>query len=182
MEALYPPVLIGSALVLAAIFSSLLAFRVGAPLLLIFLGLGLATGEDGLGLEFDNGPLAVFVGSIALAIILFDSGFGTRLRSVRIAAAPAIVLASAGVILTAAIFGIGARLFFGLDWIEAFLLGAIVSSTDAAAVFFLLRVGGTIIRDRVRSTLEIESGSNDPMAIFLTVTLTTAVAAGDSFS
>ena len=177
MDALYQPVLIGSALVLAALFSSLLAFRVGAPLLLVFLGLGLLTGEDGLGLEFDNAPLAYFVGSLALAIILFDSGFGTRLRSVRFAVGPAVVLASAGVVLTAGLVGIAAHFFFGLGLMESLLLGAIVSSTDAAAVFFLLRVGGTVIRDRVRSTLEIESGSNDPMAIFLTVTLISALAA-----
>jgi potassium/hydrogen antiporter len=172
LEAIYLVVLIGASLVLAAIFTSIIAFRFGAPLLLIFLLVGLVAGEDGLGLRFDNAPVAYFVGSLALAVILFDSGFGTRIRSVRLAGVPAVLLASLGVVLTAAITGIAARLAFGFGWIESFLLGAIVGSTDAAAVFFLLRVRGITIIDRVRSTLEIESASNDPMAIFLTITLT----------
>jgi cell volume regulation protein A len=178
LEAIYLVILIGASLVLAAIFTSIVAFRFGAPLLLIFLAVGLIAGEDGLGLEFDNAPLAYFVGSLALAVILFDSGFGTRLRSVRLAAAPAVALASLGVVLTAGLAGLAARFAFGFGWLESFLLGAIVSSTDAAAVFFLLRVGGITITDRVRSTLEIESGSNDPMAIFLTITLTELLVGG----
>jgi len=180
LEATYLIILIGASLVLAAIFTSIVAFRFGAPLLLIFLTVGLVAGEDGLGLEFDNAPLAYFVGSLALAVILFDSGFGTRMRSVRLAAAPAVALASLGVILTAALVGLAARLAFGFGWLESFLLGAIVGSTDAAAVFFLLRVGGITITDRVRSTLEIESGSNDPMAIFLTITFAEVLVGGYS--
>jgi potassium/hydrogen antiporter len=178
MDVLYLMILVGAALFLAAIFTSLLAFRFGAPLLLVFLVVGLAAGEDGAGIVFDNAELAFFVGSIALAIILFDSGFGTRMAALRQAAAPAAVLATLGVVLTAVLTGLAARAFFGLSWTEALLLGAIVSSTDAAAVFFLLRVGGIHIRDRVRSTLEIESGANDPMAIFLTIALVELVAAG----
>ena len=171
IEGVYLITLVGTALVLAAAFSSLIAFRVGAPLLLLFLGIGLGTGVDGLGLAFDNASAAYFIGSIALAVILFDSGFGTPMSSFRQAAMPAFSLATLGVVLTAGLFGVAAFFMTGLDWMESFLLGSIVASTDAAAVFFLLRAGNLHIRDRVRSTLEIESGSNDPMAIFLTLAL-----------
>lgn len=178
LEAMYLVILIGTLLVLIAAFSSLLAFRFGAPLLLLFLCIGLIAGVDGLGINFDNAPAAYFIGSLALAVILFDSGFGTSIQSFRQAAAPAITLATFGVLLTTAIFGVAAHYLLFLDWMEAFLLGAIVGSTDAAAVFFLLRVGGINIRDKVRSTLEVESGSNDPMAIFLTITLVEIISQG----
>ena len=138
--------LIGTVLVLVAAFSSLLAFRFGAPLLLVFLGIGLIAGVDGLGIDFDNANIAYFVGSLALAIILFDSGFGTPIQSFRQAAYPAITLATLGVVLTAAVFGVAARYLLGFSWPEAFLLGAIVGSTDAAAVFFLLRAGDELRR------------------------------------
>ncbi|MBX3531867.1 MAG: potassium/proton antiporter [Rhizobiaceae bacterium] len=177
-EAIYVVTLVGTLMVLVAAFSSLLADRFGAPLLLLFLGIGLAAGVDGLGLSFSNYQAAYFIGSLALAVILFDSGFGTSIQSFRQAAAPAVVLATFGVVLTAAIFGAAARWLLGLGWVESFLLGAIVGSTDAAAVFFLLRVGGVNIRDKVRSTLEIESGSNDPMAVFLTIALVEILRAG----
>ncbi len=165
-------ILIGAGLVTFSALTSLLTQRIGAPLLLLFLGIGLLAGEDGiLGIEFDNGAIAYFVGSLALAIILFDSGFETRIRSFRVAGAPALTLATLGVLLTTGLVGAAAHFFFAVGWVEAFLLGAIVASTDAAAVFFLLRVGGITVRERVRSTLEVESGANDPMAIFLTATL-----------
>lgn len=164
-------ILIGAALIVAAAFTSLLSFRFGAPLLLVFLLVGLLAGEDGLGIKFDNLGAAYFVGSIALVIILFDSGYATRLSVLRIAALPSVVLATAGVLLTAGLVGLAAGVIFGLPWHEALLLGVIVAPTDAAAVFFLLRVGGITLRDRVRSTLEVESGTNDPMAIFLTLAL-----------
>jgi len=178
IEGVYLATLIGTVLVLVAAFSSLLAFRLGAPLLLIFLGIGLIAGVDGLGINFDNANIAYFIGSLALAVILFDSGFGTSLQSFRQAAFPAVTLATLGVVLTAALFGVAARYLLGFSWTEAFLLGAIVGSTDAAAVFFLLRIGGIRIREKVRSTLEIESGSNDPMAIFLTIVLVEMIATG----
>ncbi len=108
---------------------------------------------------------------MALAVILFDSGFNTELRMIRAAAWPAVTLATIGVALTAALMEIGAKYLLDVPWLNALLIGPIVRSTDAAAVFFLLRVGGVTIRERVRSTFEIESGSNDPMAIFLTVSL-----------
>ncbi|GLQ06555.1 potassium/proton antiporter [Sneathiella chinensis] len=171
--------LICAGLVVISVFTSLISFRVGAPLLLVFLCIGLIAGEDGIGgIAFENAPVAYFVGSISLAVILFDSGFGTRLKTFRVAAAPAILLATIGVVLTALLIAIPTRYLLDLSWLEALLLGAIVGSTDAAAVFFLLRVGGIHIRDRIRSVLEVESGSNDPMAIFLTVTLVEMAMAG----
>eukprot|EP00873_Tetraselmis_striata_P031409 jgi/Tetstr1/451673/TSEL_038709.t1 len=179
---IYPLLLVGAALIVVSVFTSLVAFRFGAPLLLLFLGIGLGAGSDGLGIEFSDVNTAYFVGSLALAVILFDSGFGTSLKSFRQAAAPSIVLATVGVLLTTAIVGMAARLLFGFGWAEGLLMGAIVSSTDAAAVFFLLRVGGITIRDKVRSTLEVESGSNDPMAIFLTIMFVELLASGSGIT
>jgi cell volume regulation protein A len=171
-EAMNLAVFIGSALVVASVFTSLISFRFGAPLLLIFLTLGLLAGEDGPGgIDFDNGRAAFFVGSVALAIILFDSGFATRTATLRVAAWPAGILATVGVVVTAGLVALAARFIFGLPWMYGLILGAVVAPTDAAAVFFLLRVGGITVRDRVRSTLEVESGSNDPVAIFLTIAL-----------
>jgi cell volume regulation protein A len=181
IDAIYIATLVSMLLVLLATFSSLIAFRFGAPLLLLFLGIGLIAGVDGVGIVFDNGPAAYFVGSLALALILFDSGFGTPMQAFRQAAVPAIATATVGVLITASLVAVAAHYFLGITFIEGLLLGAIVSSTDAAAVFFLLRVGGINIRDRVRSTLEVESGSNDPMAIFLTITLVQIVSSGAGF-
>jgi len=177
-QAFYAVTLVATALVLAAAFSSLIAFRFGAPILLLFLAIGLASGTDGLGIEFDNAPAAYVVGSLALAIILFDSGFGTPLGVLKQAALPAISLATIGVALTTVIFGAAAHYLTGFTWLESLLLGAAVASTDAAAVFFLLRAGNINLRDRVRSILEIESGTNDPIAIFLTITLVEVIARG----
>jgi len=161
-----------AAIVVVSVLSTIFSFRAGAPILLVFLGVGFLAGEDGIGrVVFDDAEVAFQVGSIALALILFDSGFGTPLRSFRAAAAPAVTLATVGVLLTAGLFALAARVLLPLDWAQALLLGAILASTDAAAVFFLLRAGGIHLRDRVRSTLEVESGSNDPMAIFLTLML-----------
>ena len=172
LESMNIAILIGSALVVAAVFTSFISFRFGAPLLLVFLLVGLLAGEDGIGgIVFNNARAAYLIGTIALAVILFDAGFETRVSTLRIAAAPALVLATAGVIFTAVLVAFAAEVLFGFPWIEGLLLGAIIAPTDAAAVFFLLRVGGITLRDRVRSTLEIESGSNDPIAIILTVSL-----------
>lgn len=181
-EAMNLAILIGAGLVAVSALTSLAARRAGVPLMLVFLAVGLLAGEDGLlGIEFDSGPTAYFIGTLALAIILFDSGFETNSRSFRVAGAPAVSLATVGVILTTLLVGAAAHLLLDFGWIKGFLLGAIVASTDAAAVFFLLGAGGVTLRDRVRATLEIESGSNDPMAIFLTALLAElAVAASDS--
>lgn len=169
MDWMFTLILMGAGLIAVSILTSMVAFRFGAPLLLVFLGIGLLAGEDGLGLVFNDAEAAYFVGSLALAVILFDSGFGTRVQTLRRAAAPAFVLATVGVLLTTLFVGVAARLLFDLPWLYALLMGAVISSTDAAAVFFLLRAGGVKIYKRVRSLLEVESGSNDPMAIFLTV-------------
>ncbi|MFN7054835.1 potassium/proton antiporter [Hyphomonas sp.] len=170
MESVNIAILIGSALVALAALTSLVSQRFGAPLLLVFLGIGLLAGEDGLlGISFNSGSTAYFIGSLALAIILFDSGFETPLRKYRLAAAPALTLATIGVVLTAGLTGTAAHFLFGIGWLEALLLGSIIASTDAAAVFFLLKSAGIRLRERVSATLEIESGANDPMAIFLTL-------------
>lgn len=179
LDVMFIVIFVGAGLVLVAAFTSVLAFRLGAPLLFVFLCLGLLVGEDGLGIKFDDPSLAYFIGSLALAVILFDSGFVTRYSAFRVAAAPAVVLATAGVALTAAFVGLATHFIVGLPLLEALLIGAIISSTDAAAVFFLLRVGGITIRERIRSTLEVESGANDPMAIFLTIAMIELILAND---
>jgi cell volume regulation protein A len=180
-DALNIAILIGSVLVATAAFTSLLSLRFGAPLLLIFLLIGLFAGEDGLGIEFDNLAAAYFIGSVALAIILFDAGYATKLATLHVAGLPALILATAGVLITALVVGLAAQLLLGFSWLQGLLLGVIVAPTDAAAVFFLLRVGGITLRDRVRSTLEIESGSNDPIAIFLTIALVSTFTAPAGF-
>jgi len=178
---MYIGILVGSLLVLVAIFTSILSFRFGAPLLLVFLLLGLVAGEDGPGrIDFDNSSAAFFIGSLALALILFEAGFQTRRHTLRGAAAQALVLATIGVLLTTVVVALAVRLIFGFGWLESLLVGALVSPTDAAAVFLLLRVGGITLRERVRATLEVESGSNDPMSIFLTVAIVGLIGADAS--
>ena len=164
-------ILICGGLIALSIFAGLVSSRVGAPLLLVFLALGMAAGEDGLGrLDFDDFEAAYTIGAVSLAIVLFDGGLRTTLDTLRSASWPALVLATIGVVLTAAITGFAARWFFEIGWIESLLVGSIVASTDAAAVFFLLHLHGTNLVKRLRTTLEAESGLNDPMAVFLTVT------------
>jgi cell volume regulation protein A len=171
-------ILLGSVLVLAGILSSLVASRFGAPLLLVFLVIGMLAREEGsVGMAFSDYRLTYIIGSLALAVILFDGGLRTKFASFRVALRPALVLATAGVVLTAAIAGIVAMLLLGLSVLEGLLLGAIVASTDGAAVFFLLRTGGLQLKQRVGTTLEIESGTNDPVAVFLTIVLVDMVLA-----
>ncbi|OAN47962.1 K+/H+ antiporter [Paramagnetospirillum marisnigri] len=179
LESMNVSILIVSGLVALSIFSSLLSFRIGAPLLLVFLCVGLVAGEDGLGgLHFDDVQAAYLIGSVALAVILFDSGFHTSVKAFRAAAWPAISMATLGVVVTTSVVAVPVHYLMGFGWLESALMGSILASTDAAAVFFLLRVGGIHVRDRVRSTLEVESGSNDPMAIFLTLALVGLLASG----
>ncbi|MCI4569069.1 potassium/proton antiporter [Lysobacter sp. CFH 32150] len=163
----------GALLILAGIASSLLARRFGAPLLLVFLFLGLLLGEDGPGgIQYSDTRFTYMVGALALAVILFDGGLRTRAAHVRGSVVPAVVLASVGVVLTAALTAFAAMKLLELPLLEALLLGTIVASTDAAAVFFLLRAGGLHLERRSGATLEIESGSNDPAAVFLVIALT----------
>lgn len=166
-------------LILVGIASSLIAMRFGAPLLLVFLVIGMLAGEDGPGgIVFNDYRLTYLAGTIALAIILFDGGLRTRLAVFRGSLLPAGLLATAGIVITAALTGVVARLVLDLSWLEGLLLGAIVSSTDAAAVFFLMRAGGLQLRRRVAAALEIESGTNDPFAVFLTVVLVELILLG----
>lgn len=165
-------ILLGAVLLLAGILSSKISARLGLPVLVLFILVGMLAGEDGVGrIEFDNYPLAHGIGTLALAIILFDGGLRTPLASIRRAWGPAFVLATLGVALTAAITGWAASWILGIPILYGLLLGSIVGSTDATAVFTLLRTGGLRLRRRLGATLEIESGANDPMAILLTIAL-----------
>jgi len=174
-------ILLGAVLVMAGILSSLLALRFGAPLLLVFLFIGILAGDSGPGqLQFDDVRTTYLVGSVALALILFDGGLRTRFQSIRAVLAPSMVLATVGVLLTAAITAPAAKYALDLNWTEALLVGAVVASTDAAAVFLLVHAQGLRLRPRVGATLEAESGSNDPFAVFLTLMLVEFISVGHS--
>ncbi len=174
-------ILLGAALVMAGILSSLLALRFGAPLLLVFLGVGILAGESGPGgLRFDDVRLTYLVGSVALALILFDGGLKTRFQSIRSVLAPSMILATVGVLLTALLTAPVAKYALGIGWPQALLVGAVVASTDAAAVFLLVHAQGLRLRPRVGATLEVESGTNDPFAVFLTLVLVELLSIGQN--
>ncbi|MDD3674760.1 MAG: potassium/proton antiporter [Thauera propionica] len=159
-------------LLFISVLASTISARLGLPLLLLFLGVGMLAGEDGPGgITFNDFFIATLIGQLALAVILLDGGLRTRVASFRVALKPAAVLATWGVIGTAGLLGVFATWLLGVDWRLGFLLAAIVGSTDAAAVFALLRNSGVKLNERVQATLEIESGANDPMAILLVVAL-----------
>ncbi|MBM5824131.1 MAG: potassium/proton antiporter [Cyanobacteria bacterium M_surface_10_m2_119] len=175
-------VLLAGVLLLLGIASSKFSARLGVPVLVLFLSVGMLAGSEGLGrIPFENYGLANSIGSVALALILFDGGLRTSLAAVRLVWQPALALSTVGVLLTSLLTGVVAAHVLGLPLLQGLLLGSIVGSTDAAAVFSVLRTSGLKLPERVTATLEVESGSNDPMAIFLTLGLI-GVIAGDAGS
>jgi cell volume regulation protein A len=166
------PLLAASALIFISVLAGVFSTRLGFSFLLAFLLTGIFAGVDGPGgLEFNDYRLSFWVGNIALVIILLDGGLRTHYPTFRTGLKPALMLASLGVILTAGFTALAAMLLLDLSWISALLLGAVVGSTDAAAVFSLLKTSDVQLNERVSATLEIESGMNDPMAVYLTLTL-----------
>lgn len=164
------PLFAAAALVFVSVLAGLFSARIGFSFLLVFLVAGLLAGVDGIGgFRFDDYVLSFWVGSLALAVILLDGGLRTDFATFRTGLRPAAVLATVGVAVCAGITAVAGVLLFGLDWGTAWLLGAIVGSTDAAAVFSLLTRSGVTLNERVAATLEIESGVNDPMAVYLTL-------------
>ncbi|MCC9642829.1 potassium/proton antiporter [Rhodopirellula sp. JC740] len=165
-------ILIAGSLLLLGIASNKFSARMGVPVLVVFLAIGMLAGSEGIGgIEFEDYTLAHGFATTALCLILFNGGIGTPYSAFRSAWKPASMLATVGVVVTAAITGVAASWILGLSWMQGLLLGSIVGSTDASVVFSVLRGGGVHIRPRLANTLEVESGSNDPMAIFLTVGL-----------
>jgi cell volume regulation protein A len=187
-------ILVGGALLLISTLSSKLSDRAGVPVLLLFLTIGMLAGSEGIGgLAFDSPEQAQAIGTVALLIILFSGGLDTRWTSVKPVLLPGLVLSTLGVFLTMITLGVFAKFVLGgyttfqlgtdgLSWMEAFLIAAIVSSTDAAAVFSVYRTSSIQPKKQLRSLLEFESGSNDPMAVLLTVTLLGIIANGEVLS
>ncbi len=172
-------VLAGTVLLLLAILASALSYRIGMPLLLVFLAVGMLAGEDGPGgIVFNDSGIAYTVGSVALAIILLDGGLNTRTESFRTSLRPAAMLATVGVLVTCVVTGLFAAWILDFGWLEGLLVGAVVGSTDAAAVFALLHARGLTLKERISATLEIESGSNDPMAALLTLAFIELIVTG----
>lgn len=164
------PILVVAMLLVAGVLAGGLAHRLQVPGLVLFLALGMLTGDDGLGLiNFDNPNLAVIGGTVALLLILYEGGLTTRPGDLRRAAIPGVLLATLGVVLTALVLGLGIYLLLDVDPLTALLIASVVASTDASVVFTVLR--RSPLPARLRSVLEVESGSNDPMAIMLTIGL-----------
>ena len=172
--------LLVGAILAASVVVALGASRTGLPVLVAFLALGMLLGSDGPGgIEFDDAELAREVGIIGLALILYEGGLQTSWRRLRQVAVPAALLSTVGVVVSAVLTGVAAHALFDLTWLEAVLLGAVVSSTDAAAVFATLRF--THLRRTLARTLEAEAGGNDPMAIALTIGLIAWIERPDSY-
>jgi potassium/hydrogen antiporter len=165
--------LLGSVLLFISILASKTSFRLGIPALIIFLIIGMLAGSEGpVGIYFDDPHIAKFLGILALTFILFSGGLDTKWISVKPVLRNGIALATVGVLITAAIVGVFSYYLLDLTLTEGLLVGAIVSSTDAAAVFSILRSRNIGLKGNIRPLLEFESGSNDPMAYFLTINLT----------
>lgn len=164
------PLLIAALLVFVSVLAGLLSTKAGFSFLLVFLLVGMLAGDEGPGgLVFQDFRLSFWVGNVALAVILLDGGLRTDFNTFRTGLKPALWLATLGVVLSALLTGAAARWLLNLPWPLALLMGAIVGSTDAAAVFALLKSSGVRLNERVSATLEIESGLNDPMAVYLTL-------------
>lgn len=163
-------ILILALLFIVGVLTTRFSTKLGVPSLILFILVGMVMGSDVLGIiYFDNAALTQMIGVIALVIILFEGGLQTNWKDVRPVIVPSLSLATVGVLLTSGIVAVAAKMILGLDWLESVLFGAIVGSTDAAAVFAVLK--GQNISPKLGSTLEAESGSNDPMAVFLTVAM-----------
>ena len=176
-----PWILAAAGLLIAGVLASKTSSRFGVPSRLLFLVLGMLAGSDGIvGIEFDDFELARSFGIIALAYILFSGGLGTRYADIRPVLGPGVALASVGVVITAGLLGGVASVLLDLPIEEGLLLGAVIASTDAAAVFSILRSRGVRINERLGSMLELESGSNDPAAVFLTVAIITVITEGET--
>lgn len=164
--------LLTSLLLVLSVFASKTTFRLGVPALLMFLGVGMLAGSEGLGkIQFNDPKLAQFVGTIALNFILFSGGLDTKWESIKPVLRQGVILSTLGVFLTAMLLGLFCHFVFGFSLIEAMLLASIVSSTDAAAVFSILRSRSLGLKRNLRPLLELESGSNDPMAYVLTISM-----------
>ena len=179
--------LIASVILFFSIFAGKAGFRFGLPALLLFLGVGMLFGSDGLGIQFSNPNIAQFIGMLALSIILFSGGMDTKVSEVKPIATQGIILATVGVLATTFITGgfiyyisILATGYEALPFAESLLLAAVMSSTDSASVFSILRSKGVYLKERLRPTLELESGSNDPMAYILTILLVGLLTPGES--
>ena len=169
--------LIGSLLLIISVIAGKTTNRLGVPTLIFFLIVGVLAGSEGIGgIHFDNAALAQFIGIVALNFILFSGGLDTNWQTIKPVLWRGIALSTIGVFLTALSVGTFVHYVFGFTLMEGMLLGAIVSATDAAAVFSILRNKGIGLKGYLRPVLELESGSNDPMAYFLTISLTSIVA------
>lgn len=178
-------VLIASIIICSSIFAGKAGYRLGLPALLLFLGVGMLFGSDGLGIQFSNPYIAQFIGMLALCVILFSGGMDTKIREIKPIISQGVVLATVGVLLTTLITGAFIYYLFylvsgyeTLTFPESLLLAAVMSSTDSASVFSILRSKGVHLKERLRPTLEMESGSNDPMAYMLTLLLISYIQVG----
>ncbi len=183
MEATHEIILVAGVLCLLAIFAGLLSARIRTPLLLVFIAVGMLAGEDGPGrIAFGDFHVAYLVGSLALTAILFQGGLNTERQMLREAFWPSLSLATVGVAISAGLVAMAAHWLFDLSWAEALLLGAVTAPTDAAAVSVLLRQSKVSVPSRVFAALEVESGLNDPMSVFLTVALVEVLSAPGGLS